>query len=169
MSIIWGWEWLGRGKVGGVRHTCAHTQPSLGFPEADPNKRKYLLSGSSVVLMAWGQRSEWTNWLETIKRQQEVLQLRCHLQYCNVHNNTCLIFFFTHCPFWVWQQCPTISNYSVRKQKAHLCMYISVWCSSVGSEAELQTQVSGCYIWRLIIPAYKKWRVPVGGKSLLSQ
>ncbi len=35
-----------------------HTQPSLGFTENGPKKRKYPVSG------------EWADWLEMIERQQ---------------------------------------------------------------------------------------------------
>ncbi len=46
-------------------------QPSLGFTENGPKKRKYPVSGSCVeenaLLMV---RGEWADWLEMIERQQ---------------------------------------------------------------------------------------------------
>ncbi len=50
-----------------------HTQPSLGFTENGPKKRKYPVSGSCVDengLLMSEVRGEWTDWLEMIKRQQ---------------------------------------------------------------------------------------------------
>ncbi len=49
-----------------------HTQPSLGFTENGPKKRKYPVSGSCVdenVLLMSEVRGEWTDWLEMIERQ----------------------------------------------------------------------------------------------------
>ncbi len=50
-----------------------HTQPSLGFAENGPKKRKYPVSGSCVdenALLISEVRGEWTDWLEMIERQQ---------------------------------------------------------------------------------------------------
>ncbi len=50
-----------------------HTQPSLGFTENGPKKRKYPVSGSCVdenVLLMSEVRGEWADWLEMIERQQ---------------------------------------------------------------------------------------------------
>ncbi len=50
-----------------------HTQPSLGFTENGPKKRKYPVSGSHVdenALLMSEVRGEWTDWLEMIERQQ---------------------------------------------------------------------------------------------------
>ncbi len=50
-----------------------HTQPSLGFTENGPKKRKYPVSGSCVdenALLMSEVRGEWTDWLEMIERQQ---------------------------------------------------------------------------------------------------
>ncbi len=50
-----------------------HAQPSLGFTENGPKKRKYPVSGSCVdenVLLMSEDRGEWTDWLEMIERQQ---------------------------------------------------------------------------------------------------
>ncbi len=50
-----------------------HTQPSLGFTENSPKKRKYPVSGSCVdenALLVTEVRGEWADWLEIIERQQ---------------------------------------------------------------------------------------------------
>ncbi len=50
-----------------------HTQPSLGFTENGPKKRKYPVSGSCVdenALLMSEVRGEWADWLEMIERQQ---------------------------------------------------------------------------------------------------
>ncbi len=50
-----------------------HAQPSLGFTENGPKKRKYPVSGSCVdenVLLMSEVRGEWTDWLEMIERKQ---------------------------------------------------------------------------------------------------
>ncbi len=50
-----------------------HAQPSLGFTENGPKKRKYLVSGSCVdenALLISEVRGEWADWLEMIERQQ---------------------------------------------------------------------------------------------------
>ncbi len=50
-----------------------HAQPSLGFKENDPKKRKYPVSGSCVdenALLMSEVRGEWADWLEMIERQQ---------------------------------------------------------------------------------------------------
>ncbi len=50
-----------------------HTQPSLGFTENGPKKRKYHVSGSCVdenALLMSEVRGEWADWLEMIERQQ---------------------------------------------------------------------------------------------------
>ncbi len=49
------------------------SQPSLGFTENGPKKRKYPVSGSCVhenTLMMSEVRGEWADWLEMIERQQ---------------------------------------------------------------------------------------------------
>ncbi len=48
-------------------------QPSLGFTENGPKKRKYPVSGSCVdesALLMSEVRGEWTDWLQMIERQQ---------------------------------------------------------------------------------------------------
>ncbi len=48
-------------------------QPSLGFTENGPKKRKYPVSGSCVdenALLMSEVRGEWADWLEMIGRQQ---------------------------------------------------------------------------------------------------
>ncbi len=48
-------------------------EPSLGFTENGPKKRKYPVSGSCVdenTLLMSEVRGEWTDWLEMIERQQ---------------------------------------------------------------------------------------------------
>ncbi len=50
-----------------------HTQPSLGFTENGPKKRKYPVMGSCVdenALLMSEVRGEWADWLEMIERQQ---------------------------------------------------------------------------------------------------
>ncbi len=50
-----------------------HAQPSLGFTENGPKKRKYPVIGSCVdenALLMSEVRGEWTDWLEMIERQQ---------------------------------------------------------------------------------------------------
>ncbi len=50
-----------------------HIQPSLGFTENGPKKRKYPVSGSCVdenALLMSEVRGEWADWLEMIERQQ---------------------------------------------------------------------------------------------------
>ncbi len=50
-----------------------HAQPSLGFTENGPKKRKYPVSGSRVdenALLMSEVRGEWADWLEMIERQQ---------------------------------------------------------------------------------------------------
>ncbi len=50
-----------------------HAQPSLGFTENGPKKRKYPVSGSCVdenALLMSEVRGEWADWLEMIERQQ---------------------------------------------------------------------------------------------------
>jgi hypothetical protein len=50
-----------------------HAQPSLGFTENGPKKRKYPVSGSSVganALLMPEVRGEWPDWFELIERQQ---------------------------------------------------------------------------------------------------
>ncbi len=50
-----------------------HAQPSLGFTEYGPKKRKYPVSGSCVdenALLMSEVRGEWEDWLEMIERQQ---------------------------------------------------------------------------------------------------
>ncbi len=73
-----------RGMVVGVRRSGLsisklliywdfHTQPSLGFTENSPKKRKYPVSGSCVdenALLMSEVRGEWADWLEMIERQQ---------------------------------------------------------------------------------------------------
>ena len=49
------------------------SQPSLGFTENGPKKRKYPVSGSCVdenALLMSEVRGEWADWLEMIERQQ---------------------------------------------------------------------------------------------------
>ncbi len=55
-----------------------HTQPSLGFTENGPKKRKYPVSGRCVdenVLLMSEVRGEWTDWVEMIERQQPVTKI----------------------------------------------------------------------------------------------
>ncbi len=73
-----------RGMVVGVRQAGLsisksadllgfHAQPSLGFTENGPKKRKYPVSGSCVdenALLMSEVRGEWADWLEMIERQQ---------------------------------------------------------------------------------------------------
>ena len=50
-----------------------HTQPSLGFTENGPKKRKYPMSGSCVdenALLMSEVRGGWADWFEMIERQQ---------------------------------------------------------------------------------------------------
>ncbi len=50
-----------------------HAQPSLGFTENGPKKRKYPVSGSCVeenALLMSEVRGEWADWLEIIEMQQ---------------------------------------------------------------------------------------------------
>ncbi len=50
-----------------------HPQPSLGFTENGPKKRKYLVSSSFVdenALLMSEVRGEWADWLEMTERQQ---------------------------------------------------------------------------------------------------
>ncbi len=50
-----------------------HAQPSLGFKENGPKKRKYPVSSSCVdenALLVSDVRGEWAVWLEMIERQQ---------------------------------------------------------------------------------------------------
>ncbi len=53
----------------------SHAQPSLGFTENGPKKRKYLVSGSCVdenTLLMSEVSGEWADWLEMIERQQQL-------------------------------------------------------------------------------------------------
>ncbi len=53
----------------------SQAQPSLGFTENGPKKRKYPVSGSCVVenaLLMSEVRGEWADWLEMIERQQQL-------------------------------------------------------------------------------------------------
>ncbi len=50
-----------------------YAQPSLGFTENGPKKRKYPVSGSCVdenALLMSEVRGDWVDWLEMIERQQ---------------------------------------------------------------------------------------------------
>ncbi len=65
------------GMVVGISTTADllgfNAQPSLGFTENGPKKRKYPVRGSSVdenALLMSEFRGEWADWLEKIERQQ---------------------------------------------------------------------------------------------------
>ncbi len=61
-----------KNKWGFFLRDC-HAQPSLGFTENGPKKRKYSVSGSCVdenALLMSEVRGEWADWLEMIERQQ---------------------------------------------------------------------------------------------------
>ncbi len=64
---------VGARRAGLLIYWDFHTQPSLGFTESGPKKRKYPASGSCVdenALLMSEVRGEWTDWLEMIERQQ---------------------------------------------------------------------------------------------------
>ncbi|MDF4259779.1 hypothetical protein P3388_25940 [Vibrio parahaemolyticus] len=70
-----------RGMVVGARRAGLsiywdfHTQPSLGFTEDGPKKKKYPVSSSSLgenALLMPEVRGEWPDWFKMIERQQEV-------------------------------------------------------------------------------------------------
>ncbi len=67
----WLWMWNVRWCQTGWSYWDFHAQPSLGFTENGPKKRKYPVSGSCVdenALLISEVRGEWADWLDMIKR-----------------------------------------------------------------------------------------------------
>ncbi len=67
--MVVGARWAGLSISETAEYWDFHKQPSLGFTENGPKKRKYPVNGSCVdenALLMSEVRGEWTDWLEMI-------------------------------------------------------------------------------------------------------